>query len=177
MCKGYILERTVGMKLDEYFRKKIFAPLGIAETEFLFFPVKGFGDRMPYLNPQDPKGEGTSVGAGMSVHTEGDMSCYGGQGGYSSSEAYVAVLESICANDGKLLTPESVEEMFKPQLEKKAKEVFNTLLNDPSTSYFGQGTSSANRDFGLTGVLLLEDRNERGLEKGTITQGSRINSI
>ena len=175
---GPIIEKASGMRLDEYFRTNILEPLGIAREDFSFAPVtEGLGDRMVDLNPKDPKGEGLGVGMGTSVHVDEDTSCYGGHGGYCTAEAYLAILQSILLDDEKLLSHESVKLMFEPQLEPGAKTNLNELLNAPGTSFFAQNTTSANRDYGLSGLLITEDDDGSGLSKGSMTWGGGINSV
>ena len=127
------MEKASGLDLDEYFRTHILSPLSIPGSEFAFFPVKeGLGERMPDLNPKDPRGEGLMASMGMSVTLGDDITgCFGGQGGYATSQAYISVLQSILLNDGKLLSKESVAEMFRPQLEPAAQRSLTASLKGP----------------------------------------------
>jgi CubicO group peptidase (beta-lactamase class C family) len=78
---GFLVERATNMKLEEYFRKYIFEPVGVSDKDISFFPVReGLGDRMPDLNPKDPKGLGLSAAMGMSLHDDVPGECYGGGG-------------------------------------------------------------------------------------------------
>ena len=132
-------------------------------------------ERMPELNPKDQLGAGLSAAMGTNVHGDVLSACFGGQGGYASSEAYIAVLESILLNDGKLLDSESVTEMFKPQLEKGAKESWTSALQGPFGPHVGQNTSGANRDYGLGGLLVGEE-GDGGLGNGSLTWGGGCNT-
>jgi CubicO group peptidase (beta-lactamase class C family) len=174
---GLLIEHVTGTQLDEYFRKNILKPLGIAETEVSFFPVKeGLGERMPDLNPKDPKGMGLSVSMGNSFLDEGDPTCYGGGGAYASPEAYADIMLSILSNDGKLLKPESVKMMNTPQLESKAKTGLQSTLTGDMGFIFRMGTSGTNSDAGFSGLLVTEDGDESGLGKGALLWGGGINS-
>jgi CubicO group peptidase (beta-lactamase class C family) len=78
---GLLVERATGMKLDEYSRKHVFGRVGISDSDISFFPVReGLGDRMPDLNPKDPKGLGLSAAMGPSLHDDVPGECYGGGG-------------------------------------------------------------------------------------------------
>ncbi|KAF2721251.1 beta-lactamase/transpeptidase-like protein [Polychaeton citri CBS 116435] len=173
---GYLVEHTTGLKLDEYFRIHLLGPLDISETEISYFPVKeGLGDRMPDLNPQDPKGEGLCAGNGVNVHGEYCEACFGGQGGYMSATAYVAVLQSLLKDDEKLLSKQSVAEMFKPQLEVGARQSLHQALQGPLGPFFAQGTAGKERDFGLGGLLIGED-GDAGMGRRSLTWAGGVNS-
>ena len=175
---GLIVEQVANMKLDQYFRQFIFYPLGYADTDIAFFPVReGLGHRMVDLNPKDTKGEGLSAAMGNSLHDQTPGHCYGGGGAYGTIKAYVAVLSSLLLNDGKLLNPFTVScLMFKPQLEPRAKVSLAKTLQGEWGPYFDMGTTGKNPDFGLGGLLVLEDGDGSGLGKGTLTWGGGVNT-
>jgi CubicO group peptidase (beta-lactamase class C family) len=174
---GLLVEKVAGMRLDEYFRKHIFGPVGTSETDISFFPVgEGMGDRMPDLNPNDPQGLGLSASMGTSFHDEIPGACYGGGGAYASAEAYISVLQSLLANNGKVLNCDTVTEMLKPQLEPKAKESMVSRLQGEWAPYFNMGSTGQSPDFGLGGLLVTESGDGSGLGKGTITWGGGCNS-
>ncbi len=174
---GHIVEQVSNTKLDAYIRSHILKPLDIAETELSFFPIKeGLGHRMVDLNPKDPLGEGLSVGNGLKVHIENDSTCYGGQGAYATGETYVKILHSLLVDDGKLLSKESVAEMTSPQLEAPTKAALDVVLNGPLGMIAGMGTTTANRDYGLSGLLVMEEGDGSGMGKGALAWGGGINS-
>ena len=176
---GSLVEQASGTRLDEYFRKHLLQPLGIDETEISFFPVKeGLGDRMPDLNPKDPRGVGLMAGMGRNVHGEdGLTTCFGGQGAYASCEAYISILHSILSNDGKLLRKETVNAMFSPQLEPVPLEALAAVLEGPIGIYFNNGTSGKDSDFGLGGLLVGQDEADAGLGKGSVVWGGGVSNI
>ena len=174
---GYLVEKASGMKLDEYFREKLLKPLGVDRKDIAFFPVReGMADRMPDVNPGDPNGEGKSAGAGMSLFDPGETECFGGHGGYATSGAYIAIMESITANDGKLLQPPSVAEMFKPQLEPAAKKAFDAALASPMGAFYNQGATGSGRDYGLSGIYVGEE-GDGGMGKGSLAWGGGLNTV
>lgn len=174
---GYLVEKASGTKLDQYFRGHLLKPLGVDAKDMAFFPVKeGMADRMPDVNPGDPSGEGKSAGAGMSLFDEGETECFGGHGCYATSGAYMALLESITRNDGKLLQSASVAEMFQPQLEPGAKKAFEAALAGPMGGFFNQGATGSGRDYGLSGVYVGED-GDGGMGKGSLAWGGGLNTV
>ncbi|MCJ1441404.1 MAG: hypothetical protein MMC23_001890 [Stictis urceolatum] len=175
---GCLVERLSGLSLDDYLRERVLTPLGIKEPgkTLSFFPVKeGLGPRMVDLNPRDKNGEGLGVVGGQSAHDGTDSVCYGGHGAYMTGEAYLEVLYSLLKNDGRVLKREMVEEMFRPQLEQKATEVFEQALESPVGVFFKNNTSGKDLDYGLGG-LLVQGEDEGGLAKGSLTWGGGHNS-
>jgi CubicO group peptidase (beta-lactamase class C family) len=94
---------------------------------------------------------------------------YGGGGAIGSAVDYMKILRSVLANDGRLLKPTTVEEMFKPQLEKEPQETLTAFQELPlwkdSFSSLPTGTKVAH---GLGGLLILKDL-DAGLKKSTLS--------
>ena len=174
---GHLVEKASGMRLDEYMRDHLLKPLGIDRNDLSFFPVKeGLADRMPDVNPADPKGDGKSAGGGMSLFDEGETECFGGHGGYATSGAYIAVLENITKNDGRLLQPSSVAEMFKPTLQHGAKLAFDAALAGPMGPFYNQGATGSGLNYGLSGILVGED-GDGGMGAGSLAWGGGLNTV
>lgn len=174
---GYLVEQASGTRLDAYVREHLLQPLGIDEKDVAFFPVKeGMADRMPDVNPGDLEGEGKSASAGMSVFEDGETECFGGHGGYATAGAYIAILESILRNDGKILLLSSVAEMFKPQLEPAAKKAFDAALAGPMGGFFNQSAVESGRDYGLGGIYVGEEVGG-GMGMGSLAWGGGVNTV
>jgi len=81
----------------------------------------------------------------------------GGAGVYSSPSDYLKILTSLLCDDGKLLTSDSVDELFKLQLPdaKYLKEV----LADPESNRSMSGGLPFGTDvnYGLGGLIIMED--------------------
>ena len=173
---AYIIEQRTGQRLDKYLRDNIFTPVGAAQDDVSYFPVReGLGDRMPDLSPQDPEGAGLAAVNGMNFHDGGDV-CYGGHGAYITARAYVAVLDSLLRNDGKILKSETVDEMFRAQLTGKAYDSLQSALAGPIGPAFGCGTNGKDRNMGLGGLLVGED-GDGGLGQGSYVWGGGINTV
>lgn len=182
---NWAVERVSNMSIEQYMEKFIWAPLGIKSMTFhpktkpacmeklTDMSVRSGGKNPIFGIPADPEGKveytddrvwnlessGVSAGAG----------CYG------SVVDYQKILQSICANDGQLLNPRMVDEMFKPQLSEASRKAWMAMLAIPeiNQSYGGlpQGTQT---DWGLGGCLIMEDL-PNATRKGTMAWGGYPN--
>jgi hypothetical protein len=86
--------------------------------------------------------------------------CHGGAGGYGNPVEYQKMLHSICANDGRLLRSETIEEMFKPQLTDKARAKKNELNAIPEVNQgYGGVPAGVRVDWGIGGMINLGSSN------------------
>lgn len=173
---GWMVERVNGnLSLEEYIRQNILAPLGVAN--FSFFP-KSMPSLMSRMTDMTTR-EGGINKFGTTANPEGKVAhtdevfwkqpreCSGGGGGYGSPLEYHKILQSILVDDEKLLRKDTVAAMFKPQLSSPSREQLMALLEIPEVNAtFGGYPPGAKVDFGLGGLLLLED--VAGRKKGTM---------
>jgi hypothetical protein len=100
-----------------------------------------------------------------------------GAGAFGNIGDYQKLLQSICANDKKLLKRSTVEEMFKPQLSEASQKALLEKLTIPQVnqalSGFPMGTQV---DYGLGGMLILEDL-PAARRKGTMSWGGYPNLL
>jgi len=93
----------------------------------------------------------------------------GGHGSVGNPASYFKILESLLMDDGKLLKPETVKEMFTPQLDGAAKESFQRFHElDIWKGKFSSHRVGTGVNFGLAG-LLTESDEETGMKKGTLS--------
>ncbi|ROW06384.1 hypothetical protein VMCG_04286 [Cytospora schulzeri] len=167
---GLVLEKVSGVSLEEFLRAHIFAPLGI--RDMTFFPARhpGMLERMAALSVRDED-------TGKSVPPPPDTDvvdptqikyCLGGAGLFASIEEYLKVLESILADDEKLLKRGNVEELlFQPQLRVEGKlEVPEWVVGwtpQPDDGY----------TWSLAGLLTPDGKGHRG--KGFLQWGGLYN--
>jgi CubicO group peptidase (beta-lactamase class C family) len=155
---GRIVERATGLTLGEHMQHRIFDPLGIKDGQF--FPVtrEDLRARMVDLNPDDPEGLGRAVlggGGDMNLRTRGD---FGGHGLFLPGDDYIKILRSILANDGKLLKPATVDDMFEHHLSPKATESHRAALKSPMGVFFRVGIEPEMKaGHGLGGLLMRQD--------------------
>ena len=155
---GRIVERLTGKTLGERMHECIFSPLGITDAQFYPVTREDLRMRLVDLNPNDPDALGRAVlgGSGdMNKLTKGD---FGGHGLFMTAPDYVKVLRSLLANDGKILTPAMVHDMFENHLSLEATASHQAALASPMGIFFRVGTATNSRaGHGLGGLLTLQD--------------------
>ncbi|KAI0850367.1 putative transesterase [Daldinia vernicosa] len=155
---GRIVERVTGKTLLERMQERIFSPLGISDAQFYPVTREDLRARLVDLNPDDPEALGRAVlggGGDMNKSAKGD---FGGHGLFMTAPDYVKVLHSLLANDGKILKPETVNDMFEHHLSPEATESHRAALVSPMGVFFRVGTAvDAVSGHGLGGLLTLQD--------------------
>ncbi|KAF7563136.1 hypothetical protein G7046_g947 [Stylonectria norvegica] len=171
---GLVVERVTGGTLTEYMQRRTWAPLGITDAQFQPVTREDLRARMVDLNPQDPDGLGIAVLGGhaeMSKRSKGD---FGGHGLSMTGVDYVKVLHSLLANDGKLLKPATVDDMFRHHLSPEATAGHQEALASPFGPFFRVGVDLGVKvGHGLSGVLLQQDL-EGWYGEGTLTWGGGL---
>ncbi|KAF4445499.1 hypothetical protein F53441_10752 [Fusarium austroafricanum] len=156
---GRIVERLTGNTLEEHIHERMLKPLGL-KTDAQFFPVtrEDLRERLVDLNPDDPEGIGRAVmGQGSDINKRSD-GCFGGHGLAMPAPSYVKILQSLLANDGKLLKPETVDDMFQQHLSPEAMTGQQGMLASPLGPFFRVGIDEPTKvGHGLGGVITLED--------------------
>jgi CubicO group peptidase (beta-lactamase class C family) len=171
---GQLIERLTGQPLEVYMKQNIWEPLDIKRMSFWPSSIKGGKGRVK-MSVRDTA-TGLPIPLRQPFLTEGVTECFGGQGVYASMEDYLKVLRSILANDGKLLNNESIALMFQSQLTTASREclqqhIFNT---DPSSSFIGVYDNNRFYDWGLGGMLALENE-ASGRRKDTLFWSGKPN--
>lgn len=159
---GRIVERVTGKTLGECMHERIFGPLGIVDAQFYPVTREDLRARLVDLNPNDPDALGRAVlggdgggGGHMNKYTKGD---FGGHGLFMTASDYVKVLRSLLANDGKILKPATVDDMFEHHLSPEAMVGYRAALASPMGVFFRVGTApDSETSHGLGGLLTLQD--------------------
>lgn len=168
---GRIVERLTGQTLRERIQERILAPLGIAD--FQFYPVtrEDMRARLVDLNPSDPGALGLAVLAGEGTINRDSEGDFGGHGGFMPAPDYLKVLRSLLANDGRILKPETVDDMFEHHLTPEATAAHRAALAGPAGMFFRVGTEPGfEAGHGLGGLLALRDT-EGWYGEGTMSWG------
>lgn len=154
---GQLVERLTGQTLEVYMNKHIWGPLGIEKMTFWPSNLSG-GTRRVRMSVRDASSGGYTA-LKQPFLTEGVTDCFGGQGVYASVEEFLKVLHSILADDGKLLTSESIALMFQPQLLPASRESLQKRVNEsePGSSFIGIFDRTRLYDWGVGGMLAMEN--------------------
>ncbi|RSL70417.1 hypothetical protein CEP53_001893 [Fusarium sp. AF-6] len=156
---GRIVERVTKRTLTEHVNERILAPLGL-KKDAQFYPVtrEDLRDRLVDLNPDDPEGLGRAVlggGGEMNLRGKGD---FGGHGMFIPGNYYIKILQSLLANDGNILKPTTVEDMFQHHLSPESTAGHQAALASPAGIFFRCGVGQETKmGHGLGGLLTLED--------------------
>jgi methyl acetate hydrolase len=148
---GQIVERVSGIGLDQFFRTRIFQPLGMKDTFYLVPGAKL--SRVATVNRRNARGEFTE-----SANPSRLGSGAAGDGGLFSTAADYAAFLQMLLNDGKagqtnLLQPESVRAMTANQIGDIFVQTQQTT--DPTASNpfpFGAGRDKFGFGFQIAGV-------------------------
>jgi CubicO group peptidase (beta-lactamase class C family) len=156
---GRIIERVTEDTLEKRFQERILKPLG-CDNDAQFHPItrEDLRGRFVDLNPDDPEGLGLAVmgqGASINIRSSG---CFGGHGLAMSAPNYLKILQSILSNDGKLLKPETVNDMFQNHLNPESAAGHQAMLASPMGPFFRVGIDENTKlGHGLGGAVTLED--------------------
>lgn len=169
---GLLLKRLTGNDLDALIKKNILTPLNI--TGITFWPSEdpALKDKIPQLTVRTPEGKLAPM-TDATLNT-GSTDCFGGHGGYAQMGSYLKVLQSLLANDGKLLKPSTVDMMFTPQLGEGSKTAMNIFKDMFGHMLIGEIEKGIPMDHGLGGALFMEGDVGRR-RKGTMQWGGLVN--
>ncbi|KAI4241095.1 MAG: hypothetical protein L6R40_004734 [Gallowayella cf. fulva] len=155
---GRIVERVTGRTLGEYMQQRICNPLGITDAQFSPVTRDDLRARLVDLNPQDPDCLGRAVAGGNPDFNKGRQGDFGGQGLFMPGADYINVLHSLLANDGRLLKPSTVDDLFQHRLGHEASAGQQAALTGPMGVFFRQGVDpEVKMGHGLGGLLVMQD--------------------
>jgi CubicO group peptidase (beta-lactamase class C family) len=174
---GVLVMRLNDMPLEAYMEKNIWDPLGIKNITFHqelkpevrrnFVTMTKRGDQkiVAVAMPTDEKVQWTEE----KLYDDPVADEFGSVGAIGSATEYMKILHSICANDGKLLMPETIDEMFTPQLGEGSQKAFGDFMGLLSRrELFSSHNPCTNLRHGLAGLLVSNDT-ETGMKSGTLS--------
>ena len=154
---GHAVERVTGRTLGERMQQRIFDPLGITDAQFYPVTREDLRVRLVDLNPDDPEALGRAVLAGGGEMNKRSDGHFGGHGLFMTGVDFGKVLRSLLANDGTLLKPATVDDMFQDRITPEATAGHQAALNSPAGIFFRVGTDPQTKvGHGLGGLLTLE---------------------
>ncbi|KAK3313120.1 beta-lactamase [Apodospora peruviana] len=170
---GQVLEKVTGQTLGEYMASHIFAPLGITDTTFRSLTHLLADDRIITENRKVPcsvrdSATGELSNCPLPVPVDPPVES-GGAGLWTTADDHARLLQALLkagnsnsnTQDGEvgsiILSKESVDEMFRPQLDEVQHGMLKYLTDmfrDGMVSEFPPGTAV---DHGLGGIVNTED--------------------
>ncbi|KAL8672569.1 MAG: hypothetical protein Q9168_002974 [Polycauliona sp. 1 TL-2023] len=171
---GRIVEKVTGLTLGEFVQQRICNPLGITDAQFYPVTREDLRARLVDLNPQDPEAEGRAVIGGNAEINKRSKGHFGGHGLFMPGDDYIKILRSLLANDGKLLKPATVDDMFQDHVSKEARAGREAALASPIGPFFRVGVDPETpTGYGLGGLLTLKDV-DGWYGEGTMTWGGGL---
>jgi len=174
---GLLVMRLNNMSLEAYMQKYLWDPLGIKDITFhqelkpdvkknlVTMTKRGKAAMRGMAAPNDDKVEWTDE----KLYEDPIADEFGGAGGIGSAKEYLKILHSICADDGKLLMSETIDEMFTPQLNEEAQKAFSGFTAFLTESeMFSSHKAGTKVNYGLGGLLVLSDK-DTGIKSGTLS--------
>ena len=169
---GKMIEKANnGMRLETYMRENIWGPLGMENTTFDLDKHEHVARHLVEPAIRDSNTDVLTPGERPSADPIED--CYGGIGVYSTATDYIKILASLLKNNGKLLRTQTVDEMFRPQLSRESLDAWLEWSQVSGVTRAMTGTDNPKKDidWGLGGMLTMEDDSDTGAKKGTLAWG------
>lgn len=140
--------------LEEFMKENIHDKLGLTSTTFRPEHLPNFAERRVEISARNAEGKFNPMPVPMYPIPAAD--CLGGTGLYSTTREYTTLLATLLAGGGNVLKPESVEQIFKPQLEDR--KSMNDLFNAPGGQRLNRIlTTGKVVTMGLTVCINLDD--------------------
>lgn len=172
---GKVIERLTGKPLDTLVQEGIARPLGLHSITFFPWGKAELEAKIPPRTARLP--DGTFTLPTEPFINDDPVDGMGGHGAYATAGDYLAVLRSLLANDGRLLTPETAETLFTPQLTPQATEAQREVMQGPVAAFFiGEWTPDMDVNWSLGGILVMKDGEGRR-KKGTVAWGGAQNTF
>jgi CubicO group peptidase (beta-lactamase class C family) len=165
-----MVERVTGSaRLGDYMTENIWKPLSMTSTTFRPAERPDIAGQHCGITMRLPTGD-LLANPPIPYPVKEPKDDLGGSGAYATAPDYLKLLSSLVKNDGKLLKPETVNEMFKPQLENPA-YLMGILAIPEFTKYLAPGMPVGLKwNYGLGGIIAMEEISGRA-GKGTMFWG------
>lgn len=168
---GIFLERVTGcVSLGTYMDTHIWKPLSLKHITFRPFDHSVIKNNLAALSVRDLSGSGKVHFTKNPLQTLPITEDSGGGGAYGSPMDFIQILESLLKNDGKLLKPETVDYLFKPQLEhfNRNKKLGQKITVPTKYNMLGGSPEGTQKDWSIAGLVNCEDL-DGWRKKGSVT--------
>lgn len=158
------VERLTDLTLEQYCAENIFKPLGMKDTTFRLLNHPHIADNLIKMSSRKKDGTLESADTIYPLDPKTDM---GGSNLYTSAPDYLELLKSLLRNDGRVLRPETVNEMFDYRLPDSL--AFTKFKTENAKDYLGGlATEGMTVDHCLVGLVNNED-SKGGRKAGSVT--------
>lgn len=159
---GKVLEKVSGKSLEEFMKEKIWVPLAMHNSTFhpetrSSFPMLDMGTR--------ENGLGSTLVPGKRIYPVPAQNEAGGAGLFTTADDYAKLLTALLRDGGPVLTPQSAQELLKPQLEEVCKAGLTRLRDEGMV--LAEIAKDVPVDHALGGLLVLDNVPE-GRARGTV---------
>ena len=160
---GKLVERVNNNQtLTEYMEANIMIPLGITDVTFHIDLRADMQRRMADLSVRDAKREGILKYTENELVKGGAIDDMGGGGAFTSPANYLKIMQSLLANDGRLLESDTVDQMFEPQLDGDSQKALMEKLEVPAiNAVYGALPPLARKNWAFAGMMNCDDIQER----------------
>ncbi|KAJ0162276.1 Acyltransferase LovD [Colletotrichum tanaceti] len=159
---GKLIEAVTGTSLERYMRRHVWDPVGAASFTF---DAEATGPGLWGMNTRDGDSGKIVLHRGRELN-QGVTDCLGGQGSYGSAPDVMRVLRSLLVDDGRLLSPGTTAQMFRPQLSPESKKGLLEAMEEPGWAV-GHFPVTREYDWGLGG-LLVDGHSHPNRQNGTL---------
>ncbi|KZZ90175.1 Beta-lactamase/transpeptidase-like protein [Moelleriella libera RCEF 2490] len=172
---GKVVEVVTGVTLDEFMRRSIWSKLGV-QGEVTFYPKSNpsMKDRMADISTLSERNEPPATDEPTFDILFGGTDCLGGAGVYAPASAFFTILSAIFRRDPKLLTRESYQELFRPQLDERAEQALNEYfhLSPIHSQFLGLGVpQEIRKTWSFAGLVVKDDLQGRFKRSTTMWGG------
>jgi CubicO group peptidase (beta-lactamase class C family) len=171
---GMALKKITGLDLEAYLQKNIFPRVGVTSTTF-----RPLTKSLPRVAAPHRDGASQTLVPGPLPNPLDPAECSGGGGLWGTCRDFAAILRILVpgAEGCGVLTPETVRELFAPQLAPAQREVFAGMMRAGIASTEpAQYPPSAELDQAFGGALILSDVEGKS-RAGTMTWGGLVTPV
>lgn len=152
---GQLLEKVTGQTLQEYMTANIFNVLGMNDTTFRPKLLAGQAERQTRSANFAFRSPDGTLEAGPSPLPEDHPLESGGAGLFTTARDYAKLLQGVM--QGKLLSKEGMEMLFRPQLDSKLQKDLMEQVASMPAGYAPEYPVGMPANFAFGGMLNLED--------------------
>ena len=160
---GRMVERVNGnQSLTKYLLANVLKPLGITDVTFHIEAQQEMQKRAADMSMRDPKQDNKMNYMENELTKDESIDDMGGGGAFASPADFMKILRTLLANDGKVLRPDTVDQMFKSQLnEASQKALMEKLRIRAINAIYGALPPQVEKNWTFAGLMNCDDIQDR----------------